>query len=159
LNRLGLDSPSPEGDVAFASAFVATFDRDARSMIYASAGHDLAMIIGQRSHRHLTTTGPLIGVIAEPLFAERKEPLGVNDLVVLVTDGVTECRHAHATAMQFGTSGIVRALASTPRRGSRAAHDSIARSLDEFAGGYYRDDATIAVLGRAVGASIGVTQA
>lgn len=158
LNQLRLDPPPPEAEVAFASAFVATFDTGASSMIYASAGHgDLAMVIGQSSHRHLTSTGPLIGVLAEPFFAEREEPLEVNDLVVLVTDGVTESRHRQATELQFGTSGIVRAMASLTHD-ARAAHDSIARGLDDFAGGYYRDDATIAVLGHTIDASTGVLE-
>jgi phosphoserine phosphatase RsbU/P len=146
LNRLKLESPSPESDVTCAAAFVATFDVGSRSMIYASAGHDLAMILRDRSHRHLPTTGPVIGVLAHPLFADRYEPLGADDLLVLVTDGVTECRHAQETASQFGTSGIVSAVASARTNGHRAAHDAIVRSLDAFGGGYYRDDATIAVL-------------
>jgi sigma-B regulation protein RsbU (phosphoserine phosphatase) len=146
LNRLKLESPLPESDVAFASAFVATFDAGLGSMVYASAGHDLGIIIGERSHRHLATTGPLIGVLADPLFAERYEPLGVDELFVLVTDGVTECRCARAEGIQFGTRGIVRALASTRTHDPLAAHDAIVRSLQEFGGGYYRDDATIAVL-------------
>lgn len=146
LNRVKLETPSPHGDVVFASALVAAIAQGARSMTYASAGHDPAMIVGERSHRHLETTGPLIGVLADPLFAERREPLGVDDLLVLVTDGVTECRHAKADAIQFGTSGIVRALGSIQSRRPLPAHDLIARSLHEFSGGYYRDDATIAVL-------------
>jgi phosphoserine phosphatase RsbU/P len=146
LNRLKLEAPSPQGDVIFASAFVATIRRGSRSMTYASAGHDLAMIVGERSHRHLATTGPLIGVLPDPLFAERREPLGIDDLLVLVTDGVTECRHAKADTLQFGTNGIVRAMASVRTRRPLPAHDEIARSLHEFSGGYYRDDATIAVI-------------
>lgn len=147
LNRLKRELPSPESDVAFAAAFVATFEKGSHSMLYASAGHELAMIVGrQRSHRRLATTGPLIGVLPDPLFAERKEPLSEDDLVVLVTDGVTECRHPYEETLRFGTSGIVCALASARNRDPLAAHDAIARSLDQFGGGYYRDDASVAVL-------------
>ena len=115
-------------------------------MIYASAGHDPVMVIGKSAHRHLPTTGPLLGIFEDLLFAERTEPLGADDLVVLATDGVTECGVAHGKGPQFGTTGIIRAVASARNHSPRAARDAISRSLDAFARGSYRDDATIAVL-------------
>jgi sigma-B regulation protein RsbU (phosphoserine phosphatase) len=147
LNALPFDTASPGACVTFASAFVATFDEELRSMTYASAGHDQAMIIGERSHRHLAVTGPLLGVFVEPAFTERREPFGADELLVLVTDGVTECRHVGAKALRFGTGGIVRALASARIDGSRSACEAIVANVDEFSGRYYRDDATIAVVG------------
>lgn len=147
LNALPFDAPSPVAGVTLASAFVATFGEDVSSMTYASAGHDLAMIIGARSHRHLAVTGPLLGAFAEPAFTARCEPFGADELLVLVTDGVTECRHPRAQALRFGTNGIVRALASARIDGSRSACDAIVANVDEFSGRYYRDDATIAVVG------------
>jgi serine phosphatase RsbU (regulator of sigma subunit) len=147
LNRLTLtfDAASPWTGVLSVSALVATFDQNGRSMTYASAGHDHAMVIGDTAHRHLSSTGPLMGLFDAPLFAEHNEPLETNDLLVLVTDGVTECRDANGKGMVFGTQGIVQAVASARCGDPRIARDAIGRSLDDFGGRCYRDDATIAV--------------
>lgn len=147
LNELTFDSPSPETSVTFASAFVSTFNPDVTSLSYASAGHDLAMIIGEHAHRHLVATGPLLGVFVDPSFMERGEPFEPDDLLMLVTDGLTECRHHRAKTLQFGTNGIVRALASARIDGCRSACDAIVASSDDFTGSYYHDDATISVVG------------
>jgi phosphoserine phosphatase RsbU/P len=148
LNELSFNTSDVAGTVTFASAFVATFSRDAMSVTYASAGHDLAMIIGEGWHRHLAVTGPLLGVFVDPTFAQREEPFDADDLLIVVTDGITECRHARTKALRFGTNVVVRALASAQIDGSCSARDAIVVSFEEFSGRYYRDDATVAIVGR-----------
>jgi serine phosphatase RsbU (regulator of sigma subunit) len=147
LNAIGFETPS-KTTVTFASAIVCTIRGDGSLLSYASAGHDLAMILGERLHRHLKVTGPLLGVFPDPVFGLRTEPLETSDFIVCVTDGVTECRNAYAKSLRFGTSGLVRALTSVRLDGPRMACDAVVRSLDEFGNRHYGDEATIAVVAR-----------
>jgi serine phosphatase RsbU (regulator of sigma subunit) len=146
LNELRFEIPGRSASVTFASAVVAVLDPHARFVRYASAGHDIGVIAHGRAHRHLAPTGPVLGVIDGAVYADCMEPFAGDDLLVLATDGFTECRNAGERSEQFGTSGLVRALAASGGGSCRAAADAVARGADLFTGGLYRDDATVAVV-------------
>jgi sigma-B regulation protein RsbU (phosphoserine phosphatase) len=136
--------------VVFATAFVANINRSHQYLRYASAGHVPALLIAGKIHRHLNTTGPLLGVLSKPIHDECIEPFESTSQLVIATDGFCECRNLALDSMQFGTAGIVRALAFDKARSSRSAAEIVARSADIFTGGRYLDDATVAVVTRNV---------
>ena len=113
---------------------------------YASAGHDLAFIARGRATRQLAPSGPILGVFGGAEYGERFERFSDDDLLLLSTDGFSECRSAIERTVQFGTEGIIHALESGTRWSPRSATAAIVREADTFTGGFYTDDATVAVV-------------
>ncbi len=133
----------------FASVFIATVSHATRAMSYASAGHDTALIVRGREHRHLAPTGPVIGVLGHATFTDGVVTFGDSDVLLIVTDGFTECRSHDDNSRQFGTTGIVRALAAKASHSHGTASRAVAVSADIFAARRYDDDATLAAIARA----------
>jgi sigma-B regulation protein RsbU (phosphoserine phosphatase) len=147
LNRLRFESADDRSD-AFATAFVACLGRASRSLCYASGGHDTALVLCGSTHRHLVPTGPVIGVIPNAAYGDCSVPFGSKDILVVATDGFTECRRARAPFEQLGTSGFVRALRAEAARSARAVCTIVGAFADAFTEGEYRDDATLVVVAR-----------
>jgi sigma-B regulation protein RsbU (phosphoserine phosphatase) len=148
LNRLPFNGSDLRRCVTFASAVVATISRATQMLCYASAGHDAALIVQGRRHGHLAPTGPIIGIMPGASFADKYARFGTTDLLLLATDGFTECRNEADRETQFGTTGIIRALGTNPHRSYRSACRAVVHLADVFTGGSYRDDATLAVIAR-----------
>jgi serine phosphatase RsbU (regulator of sigma subunit) len=148
LDALRFEAMSRSFSAIFTTAFVAEIDFSDPQLRYASAGHEPALVITGRSHRHLRVTGPLLGVLDGARHDECREPFEHGALLVVATDGFSECRNTALDSMQFGTAGIVRALAYDTQRTTRSAAQIVARGADIFTGGWYHDDATVAVISR-----------
>lgn len=146
LNAIRFEIPGRSVSVTFASAIVAVLDPCLRFVRYASAGHDIGVIVHGRAHRHLVPTGPVLGVIDDAIYTDCIEPFAGADLLVLATDGFTECRSTGDRARQFGTSGLVRALTARKGLSCHAAARAVAQGADLFTGRVYVDDATVAVM-------------
>ena len=130
----------------FASLFVAILDGRNGTMRYASAGHEPGLLFSRGGrHRHLEPTGPVLGVPALPVFRERSLPLLADDMLVVVTDGVTEARRSESDELIFfGSSGVVRAVTAALRQGHDPAR-TICQAAFEYAGQLV-DDASVLVL-------------
>jgi serine phosphatase RsbU (regulator of sigma subunit) len=149
LNEVAFEAVDGIPDDTFATLFVASLSPATPGLCYASAGHDAALIVCGRSHRHLAQTGPIIGIIRDATFDDVVVEFSAGHLLVIATDGFTECRWSVDRTSQFGTTGIVRAIGSDPQRSHRSASRSVAMCADAFTGGVYRDDATLVMISRA----------
>jgi serine phosphatase RsbU (regulator of sigma subunit) len=134
-------------DVPFGTLFIA--EADVGSFRYASAGHEPALLFGDNGrHRHLDPTGPILGLRAmapDSTFGERTLALRRTELLVIVTDGVTEARHREGEDLVFfGSTGVVRAVRDARFNGQDAAH-AIHRAALSHANGALRDDASVVV--------------
>jgi len=147
LNRLRFGSPDDCLEV-FAAVFIARVDRATKTLRYASAGHDTALIVRDRAHRHLEQTGPVIGVIPNAAYGECVEEFDVGDVLLAATDGFTECRRHCAPTQQLGTSGILQALRARARHSPKTACTAVGTFADAFTGSEYRDDATLVAVSR-----------
>jgi serine phosphatase RsbU (regulator of sigma subunit) len=145
LNGLRFDSPGPDLRVTFASAIVARISPSTENLCYASAGHDIGLLFSGRAHQHLAPTGPLLGIFRECEYTERTLPFERKALLVLATDGITEARCFAESSLQFGTSGLARAVSERLPHGRVRADDVCAR-LDAFTNKLYHDDATVAII-------------
>jgi len=154
LNAVPFTGSERHRSEVFASIFIATVDRATQAMAYASAGHDTALIIKGREHRHLAQTGPVVGVLAHATFTDCVVTFGDSDVLLIATDGFTECRSRDDNSRQFGTAGIVRALAAKPSHSHSSASRAVAVSADSFTARRYNDDATLAAIARAGSARV-----
>ncbi len=147
LNRLRFASTHDDPE-AFAAVFVARFGRATRTLSYASGGHDTALVFRGRTHRHLAQTGPVIGVMPDAAYGDGIVAFDDGDLLLVATDGFTECRRARRPSDQLGTSGIVHALRPEVRYVPHAVCAVVGAFADSFTGGAYRDDATLVAITR-----------
>jgi sigma-B regulation protein RsbU (phosphoserine phosphatase) len=145
LNRLRFDFDDGCSE-AFATVFVARVGGLAGSICYASGGHDTALVVASRTHVHLAQTGPVIGVMPDARYEDCLADFGSGAVLLLATDGFTECRRDRVPSEQFGTAGIVRALHARTPHSPKSACDAVGASADSFTGGVYRDDATLVAI-------------
>jgi sigma-B regulation protein RsbU (phosphoserine phosphatase) len=111
----------------FITMFYGVLDRHSLRLAYALAGHPRPLW-HQKTNRHvqaLDAEGPAIGLMPEAVFEERSVQLSPGDLVLLYTDGVTECRNANGE--QFGQQRLeafLRIHGSVPEAGVIALLDA-----------------------------------
>lgn len=138
-----------KGDaIPFCSLFVGVLDAESCRLRYASAGHEPGLLFStDGTHEHLDPTGPVLGIGATPIFSDRSLPVHPDDVLVVVTDGITEARRAKADRLSFfGSSGVVRAVNEALRSGRDPAR-AICRAAFAHAGGRITDDASVVVSG------------
>lgn len=85
--RLAVVSPTEN----FATMCVAMVDSDRRTMRYASAGHEIGLILKADGQLfELPSTGLVLGITDETNWTTKTRDIGPGDRLLLVTDGVTE---------------------------------------------------------------------
>jgi serine phosphatase RsbU (regulator of sigma subunit) len=136
-------------EIPFASLFIAETDGSESKLRYASAGHEPGLLFSETGrHRHLDPTGPILGLRAmlpNSTFGERVVPVGRDELLVIVTDGVTEARHPEGEGLVlFGSTGVVRAVRDA-RFNLHETAKAIHRAALEHARGTLSDDASVVV--------------
>jgi serine phosphatase RsbU (regulator of sigma subunit) len=141
--------------VAFASLFIAVDDSRLQRMVYGSAGHETALLFARDAtgHTHLLPTGPLLGLDfgAPSIFEQNLMDIQNADLLVVVTDGITDARPKQRCAPAFGTAGLVKALAGARRQSCDPAREVYQRAT-AHASGELNDDSTVLIsqLGEAI---------
>ncbi len=132
----------------FVTAFYGIYDPAARSLRYASAGHnpprvrreDGSMVEAVESARDIP-----LGVLRETRYSEATAKLNPRDTLVLYTDGITEAREK--TGQLFGEKRLDQSIAQSPPD----APATIAKVLDDvekFASGRPADDDRTLVVAR-----------
>lgn len=116
------------------SLLVVVFDTDAGTLRFSSAGHPPAWFWHEKAVRPLRTTGPLVMLSPEGRYHSREIALGLGDLLLLYTDGLSEIRHGEQI---FGEERIANIL----RRDPGAPPDVLCKNLLEAA----RDFSTTAL--------------
>jgi sigma-B regulation protein RsbU (phosphoserine phosphatase) len=133
-------------NIPFASVFVALFDLRSGVLRYASAGHEPALLFAaDGSYEELEPTGSVLGVDYVAPCRERVLRLFHENLLVLVTDGITESRRRGSGGYEFfGTGGVAAAV----RLGLRDKRDlawAVYAAAVRHANAARTDDASIVV--------------
>ncbi len=107
---------------------------------YATAGHNVPILLKNRRgiHEIELPSPPISNWMAGFEYCEKPFPFERGDLLVMLTDGVTECKNA--SGEMFGIERAESVLLQ-----SRNAEDFIAKirtALGVFSGGAYSDDVT-----------------
>jgi len=99
----------------FVTLFLAQFKPESRSLLYANAGHNPALLCRSGAVEWLRPTGAAIGLIEGAEYETRSVRLDPGDVLVLYTDGLTEA--LNEADEEFGTERLaehVRSLAPLP---------------------------------------------
>ena len=132
----------------YATAFVARFDGARRRLTYVNAGHPPGYVLRASGVIALESAGLPLGLLPDAAYADAAFDLDTGDVVVIVTDGVTE-------ALETGSVTLAQALETVRDRvaghGSpSAACDALLRAAGEGGGGPagiegWPDDRTVVV--------------
>lgn len=131
----------------FSSVFFGILEPDSGILHYVNAGHEPPVIIGpSRRPVRLVPTGPAIGLVRGARFRSGRTVISPGDLLVALTDGVTEARNSDREF--FGEQRYLDLLRTRPRSAA-AALDRIDEAVLEFAAGAdQQDDVTMIALHR-----------
>jgi serine phosphatase RsbU (regulator of sigma subunit) len=97
-------------------------DTKERSMVYVNAGHPAGVLWNAKGARGLRVGGPPAGLLANACFEEEALALGDGDLVVFVSDGITE-------ALDANGDEAVRAIAAQIEKADRPTPDAVCARL------------------------------
>lgn len=141
-NNLVFESTSTE---AFVTVFFGILDVVNGRLTYASAGHLTHLVRSTEPVETLEITGPLLGAFAHGSFTESETRLGVEDLLFLYTDGVTEARRDSEI---FGESRLRALLAGTAGRTPAEVVSAVVNEVWEFGRERLRDDLAVLAVKR-----------
>lgn len=115
----------------FASVFFGLLDPETGSLHYVNAGHERPIVLAAGGdRRRLGTTGPALGLLADPAFDVARTHLSPGDLLIAFTDGVTEAR---SDKRDFFTEERLLALLDKPVSAASDALDRIEEAVRDFA--------------------------
>ena len=130
-------------DTGLVTAAVASFDRDTRALVLASAGHPPLIVRapdGTTSYVQVTN-GPPLGAVEHPRFEEVLIELPEGAVVLLYTDGLIERRGEPLTA---GFERLAEVVRTGPAEPEALADHLLATMLDD---GSTTDDVAVLVVG------------
>lgn len=134
-----------DDEFPYAVAFVALVHPALRTVIYASAGHDVAFTLAADGRiRHLAPTASMLGIPLANNACDAAFVLDPTETLVIATDGIADSRPAGSDQL-FGASGTARAVARSLRDGSDPAR-TVLEAAYAHGGGRPTDDAGIVVV-------------
>jgi len=140
FNRLFLatfDDPS-----VFVVLFLGAFDARTQTLHYASAGHGSAYVRRGTLIERLPPTGSIVGLGGDEEYETETMALGLGDVVVLATDGLSEARSADGEML--GDDRVEAILRDAPVD-PQALCDLLVASAAAYSGGVQDDLAIIAL--------------
>jgi serine phosphatase RsbU (regulator of sigma subunit) len=134
-----------DGLPPLATVFAGFADPSNETLTYVAAAHETALLLApEGTHRHLPATGPVAGLFESALFAVAEVPFRRGESLVVVTDGIPDCRDADGVF--FGSAGTVRA-ATLALRGGHDPAQALVAGAHRHGGG--ANDAAALVVRRA----------
>jgi HAMP domain-containing protein len=130
----------------YVTIFYGIFNRADKTFRFVRAGHQTPFVIRRDSGalEPLETGGPLVGAALKMTFEESQIALRPGDQIVMMTDGLSECKNAQGKRLgQEGLRGMLRNLGAANAEQTAA---EIFRQAAEFRGDVVpEDDITIVV--------------
>jgi sigma-B regulation protein RsbU (phosphoserine phosphatase) len=131
----------------FATAFLAIVEPGTDRITYINAGHEAPIVLTAAGavRERLAPTGAALGLMPQLKFEVAEVSLGAGELLLALTDGITEARGADGF---FGEERLL-SLAGRSWTSALALLNAIDRSVEEHVGGEERsDDITMMALRR-----------
>jgi sigma-B regulation protein RsbU (phosphoserine phosphatase) len=126
----------------FISFFYCLYDAEKKRLVYANAGHDAPILVKKDgAHYRLRDGGAVLGVFRDWNYEQNEIEFVSGDRILLFTDGVTEVRNS--SGEEFGEQRLIELLKANRHLGARDLQTHVLRSVTEFSGGEFQDDATL----------------
>ena len=132
----------------FTTAFLAELDPISGTLNYLCAGHNPPMLRHQDGTiERLKSESIPLGIELNEKYETGRTILGIGDILVIYTDGVTEARDEDGK--EFGEDRLLALVAQPPQERAALTLSAVMRKLDEFVGGApQHDDITCLVVRR-----------
>ncbi len=129
----------------YVTCVVAMIDAAQHTMAYANAGHPPGVLLGRGNRTHaLGVGGPPLGLFAAAHYDEERIILESGDLVVLVSDGITEAIDASGDGIPAALRHVLEQLPDAmPEEACRALIDAARRSPGPPGVAKWTDDRTV----------------
>ncbi len=133
----------------FTTAFLAYLNLSNGEVQFASAGHNPPLHFRAETGQchYLTAPGVAMGIFRNAVYEERVLPMNKGDVLVLYTDGITECNDAQHE--EFGVERLETLVVEHAGLPAQALSDEIVRAVQAHAGGEGAfDDETLVIIRR-----------
>ena len=139
----------------YVTCVVAIVDTQQHTMVYANAGHPPGVVLGTGGGTHaLGVGGPPLGLLAAAGYDEERVSLGPGDLVVLVSDGITDAIDASGDDIPMALRAELAKLRErTPDLACRALLATARRSPGPRGVAKWADDRTVVAFAWSPGSS------
>jgi serine phosphatase RsbU (regulator of sigma subunit) len=128
------------------TAFFSVLDTRVGRLTYTSAGHEPPLLRhSDGSIEYLTTGGPMLTGIEQIDYREGCVDLQAGDVVVMLTDGITEARKSGRFEL-FGADGVARSLSSHAGASTEEIATGLLEDASSFAEGFLNDDIAVVVI-------------
>ena len=133
------------GGELYVTCFIAAVDAARHTMVYANAGHPSGVILDSRGNRRvLDVGGPPLGLFRAAHYNEERIALDPGDLVVMVSDGITDAIDAGGEAIPSAIGAELAMLREkTPEAACAALLDRARGSLGPQGVASWSDDRTV----------------
>ncbi|MBM7705026.1 PP2C family protein-serine/threonine phosphatase [Metabacillus iocasae] len=133
----------------FITMFYGSYNPVEDAFIYASAGHEPGFYYSASEDQFydLEAKGLVLGVDRYTKYSQYEKHLQTGDMIVLLTDGVTECRREGEFIERLDIINLIR---SYMHLSSQQMVDSVYKELEKLQGFQLRDDFTLIILKRLV---------
>lgn len=131
----------------YATLFYGIYDLETRILTYTNAGHNYPLLYraGGEAYETLETTGMFVGMFENAAFKENSVTLGLGDLIIFYTDGITEAM-GHSGEM-YGLKRLCNTVAENRGKDYLGVRAAIEGSVAEFTTGKEQsDDLTLMVI-------------
>lgn len=135
------------GGVVYATMLFAILDLESGRLRWINAGHTRPLVVGPGGViDELTTTGPALGLTANPSYEIATRQLEPGEMVFAYTDGVTDAR---AQSGEFFGTERLRTLLDSARGSSSERVELVRSAIASFCGSESQfDDQTMLAVGR-----------
>ncbi|MHB1017128.1 MAG: PocR ligand-binding domain-containing protein [Coriobacteriia bacterium] len=133
-------------DESFVTLFFGILDIRDGQLLYASAGHPAAVVIGATGDLTLLpSTGSILGAFEGLAFEEADTQLSTDEVLFLYTDGLTEARR---DGVFYGEERLRDLLSTLRGRDSGEIVEGVLGAVLEFSDGALRDDLALLAIKR-----------
>ncbi|HZG70351.1 MAG TPA: PP2C family protein-serine/threonine phosphatase [Chondromyces sp.] len=144
LNRVVEQNMDP---TMFITMFYGMYDTDTHTFHYSSAGHEPGYFYNKEkdTFEELSAKGLLLGVDKKTKYRQFEKKVEVGDVIVLMSDGVTECRTSEGFIDQETLIGYIRKYIHLD---AQEIVNKIYKELEILQDFQLRDDFTLIILKR-----------
>ena len=130
----------------FITFVLMTFDADSKVMRTVNAGHEPPLLLRSNAPdvHALSAHGVVLGIDPESSYAHEETQLGVGDLVMIYTDGLTEASNENGE--MYTIARLEKYLVEHRDDSAVELADGVFESVKAHAGKELRDDATVFVM-------------
>jgi sigma-B regulation protein RsbU (phosphoserine phosphatase) len=141
VNQILWEDTSPE---VFITTIYGVYNPKTSVFVYANAGHLPPLLSSKGSTDYLWDPQTPLGIRENLSIDQKQVVLGTDDMLVLLSDGVTDIRNKHGEC--FGLDRLKRLVKRNSDLGAQRLADFIYKKTKDFSVGELTDDFTIVVL-------------